>query len=87
MTSIFTFTKLSTILVQYSCIKQLSSISLSEDKLGHNNTVLQKIKHTVFVLKEFAALLVLYWYIRESWGLSLKKLLQCLYSTVAYINC
>ena len=35
MTSIFTFAKVSTILVQYFCIKQLLNISLLEDKLGH----------------------------------------------------
>ena len=35
MTSISTLAKVSTILVQYFCMKQLSSISLLEEKLVH----------------------------------------------------
>ena len=65
MTNIFTFAKVSTILVQYFCIKQLSSTYLLKDKLVHKKYAFQKIKHTAYALKEFPALPVLYWYIRK----------------------
>ena len=65
MTSLLTFTKVSTILVQYFCIRQFSSILCLRTSSDISNTVLQKIKHTAFALKEFAALPVLSRYIRE----------------------
>ena len=69
MTSIFIFAKVFTaIFVQYFCIKQLSSISLPEDMLGHKQYCPSKNQHTAFALKEFDALPVLYCYI-DSWDI------------------
>ena len=84
MTSIFTFSKVSAILVQYFCIKQLSCISLLEDKFRYKQYCPSEIKHTPFALKECAALPVLYWYIREL-RISLKKLLYQLLKIVMVV--
>ena len=62
MTSIFTFAKMSTTLVQYiSASSNFQAYLCLRTSLDIINTVLKKIKDKAFALKEFAALPVLYW--------------------------
>ena len=61
MTSIFTFAKVSTILAQYFYIKHVSTYLCLRTSSDMRNTVLQKIRHIAFALKEFATLPVQNW--------------------------
>ena len=46
-------------------VSNISSISLLEEKLESKQYCSLEIKHTSLALKEFAALSVQYWYIKE----------------------